>query len=218
MNHDAYPDNYIRSILNGVKSIAMVGASPVNVRPSYFAFKYLAQRGYDMIPVNPGHVGKSLLGKPFVASLLDIGRPVDMIDIFRNSSHIMPVVDEALKLSPLPKVIWMQLGARDDEAAARAEAAGLEGRHEPLPEDRIWPAVVGNFVDGRQLAHAELEARAGSDARHAAVVEPHQRRRRRDCGIRSRRQKQERTFVTQLRNVSQDAATRSAQKGVKARP
>ena len=59
MNHDAYPDSYIREILNGVKSIAMVGASPVNVRPSYFAFKYLAQRGYDMIPVNPGHVGKS---------------------------------------------------------------------------------------------------------------------------------------------------------------
>src|SRR5258708_11828039 len=126
MNHDNYDDNYIRGILNGVKSIAMVGASPVNVRPSYFAFKYLAQRGYDMIPVNPGHVGKSLLGKPFVASLSDIGRPVDMIDIFRNSSHIMPVVDEALTLSPPPKVIWMQLGARDDAAAAKAEAIGLK--------------------------------------------------------------------------------------------
>ena len=126
MNHDAYPDRYIREILSGVKSIAMVGASPVNVRPSYFAFKYLAQRGYDMIPVNPGHVGKSLLGKPFVASLSDIGRPVDMIDIFRSSSHIMPVVDEALKLTPLPRVIWMQLGARDDAAAAKAEAAGLK--------------------------------------------------------------------------------------------
>src|SRR6266542_3603240 len=126
MNHDAYDDNYIRGILNGVKSIAMVGASPVNVRPSYFAFKYLAQRGYDMIPVNPGHVGKSLLGKPFVASLLDIGRPVDMVEIFRNSSHIMPVVDEALRMTPLPKVIWMQLGVRDDLAAARAEATGLK--------------------------------------------------------------------------------------------
>src|SRR3954454_21354448 len=120
MNHDAYPDNYIRSILNGVKSIAMVGASPMNVRPSYFAFKYLAQRGYDMIPVNPGHVGKDLLGKPFVASLSEIGCPVDMIDIFRNSSHIKPVVDEALTLDPLPKVIWMQLGARDDAAAEKA--------------------------------------------------------------------------------------------------
>src|SRR5216117_3538763 len=126
MNHDAYSDDYIREILSGVKSIAMVGASPVNVRPSYFAFKYLAQRGYDMIPVNPGHVGKSLLGKPFVGSLLDIGRPVDMVEIFRNSSHIMPVVDEALTLSPPPKVIWMQLGARDDAAADKAEAAGLK--------------------------------------------------------------------------------------------
>src|SRR5258708_22465616 len=126
MNHDAYPDNYIREILNGVKSIAMVGASPVDVRPSYFAFKYLVQRGYDMIPVNPGHVGKSLLGRPFVASLAEIGRPIDMVDIFRNSSHIMPVVDEALKLSPLPRVIWMQLGARDDAAAAKAEAAGMK--------------------------------------------------------------------------------------------
>ncbi len=126
MNHDAYPDDYIRGILNSVKSIAMVGASPVDVRPSYFAFKYLVQRGYDMIPVNPGHVGKSLLGRPFVASLADIGSPVDMVEIFRSSAHLMPVVDEALKLSPLPKVIWMQLGGRDDAAAAKAEAAGIK--------------------------------------------------------------------------------------------
>ena len=126
MNHDTYPDDYIRQILTGVKSIAMVGASPVDVRPSYFAFKYLVQRGYDMIPVNPGHVGKSLLGRPFVASLSAIGRPIDMVDIFRSSIHIMPVVDEALNLSPLPKVIWMQLGARDDAASAKAEAAGLK--------------------------------------------------------------------------------------------
>ena len=126
MNHDLYDDDYIRGILNSVKSIAMVGASPVDVRPSYFAFKYLVQRGYDMIPVNPGHIGKSLLGRPFVASLTDIGRPVDMVEIFRSSDHIMPVVDEALKLRLLPKVIWMQLGGRDDLAAAKAEAAGIK--------------------------------------------------------------------------------------------
>src|ERR1700759_5110289 len=126
MNHDTYSDDYIRGILNGVKVIAMVGASPSDVRPSYFAFKYLVQRGYDMIPVNPGHVGKTLLGRPFVASLGEIGRPIDMVDIFRSSAHIMPVVDEALTLSPLPKVIWMQLGARDDAAAAKAEAVGLK--------------------------------------------------------------------------------------------
>ena len=126
MNHDTYSDDYIRGILNSVKVIAMVGASPVDVRPSYFAFKYLVQRGYDMIPVNPGHVGKSLLGRPFIASLADIGRPVDMVEIFRGSAHLMPVVDEALKLSPLPKVIWMQLGGRDDAAAEKAEAAGIK--------------------------------------------------------------------------------------------
>jgi len=155
MNHDAYDDNYIREILNGVKSIAMVGASPVNVRPSYFAFKYLAQRGYDMIPVNPGHVGKSLLGRPFVASLADIGRPVDMIDIFRNSSHILPVVDEALKLSPPPKVIWMQLGARDDAAAAKAEAAGLKvviNRCPKIEYGRLSSEISWMGVNSRTLS------------------------------------------------------------------
>lgn len=126
MNHDAYDDSYIRGILTGVKSIAMVGASPVNVRPSYFAFKYLAERGYDMVPVNPGQVGKSLVGKPFVASLTDIGRPVDMVDIFRSADHAMAVVEEALALPAPPKVIWMQLGVRNDAAAAKAEAAGIK--------------------------------------------------------------------------------------------
>src|SRR5213595_2862362 len=155
MNHDVYSDDYIREILNGVKSIAMVGASPVNVRPSYFAFKYLAQRGYDMIPVNPGHVGKSLLGKPFVASLLDIGRSVDMVEIFRNSSHIMPVVDEALRMTPLPKVIWMQLGARDDSAAARAEATGLKvvmNRCPKIEYGRLSSEISWMGVNSRTLS------------------------------------------------------------------
>ena len=126
MNHDGYDDAYIREILNNVKTIAMVGASPQNIRPSYFAFKYLAARDYDMIPINPGHVGKELLGKPFVASLAAIDRPVDMIDIFRGADQVMGVVDEALGMSSLPKVIWMQLGVRHDEAAAKAEAAGIK--------------------------------------------------------------------------------------------
>jgi len=174
MNHDVYADTYIREILNGVKSIAMVGASPVNVRPSYFAFKYLAQRGYDMIPVNPGHVGKSLLDKPFVASLREIGRPVDMIDIFRNSSHIMPVVEEALQLKPLPKIIWMQLGARDDAAAAAAFEAFVpvlrnprcmnchpagdhplqgEDQHEHMPV--VWRGETGHLETNCAGCHTE---------------------------------------------------------------
>jgi uncharacterized protein len=155
MNHDNYDDDYIRSILNGVKTIAMVGASPVNVRPSYFAFKYLAQRGYDMIPVNPGHVGKSLLGKPFVASLRDIDRPVDMVDIFRNSSNIMPAVDEALKMTPVPKVIWMQLGARDDVAAEKAEAAGIQvvmNRCPKIEYGRLSSEISWMGVNSRTLS------------------------------------------------------------------
>jgi predicted CoA-binding protein len=155
MNHDTYDDSYIREILNGVKSIAMVGASPVNVRPCYFAFKYLAQRGYDMIPVNPGQVGKELLGKPFVASLHDIGRPIDMVDIFRSSEHVMALVDEALAMSPPPKVIWTQLGARNDEAAAKAEAKGLKvvmNRCPKIEYGRLSSEISWMGVNSRTLS------------------------------------------------------------------
>ena len=155
MNHDSYSDDTIRSILTRVKTIAMVGASPQNIRPSYFAFKYLAERGYDMIPVNPGHVGKSLVGKPFVASLRDIDRPIDMVDIFRSSEHIMPVVDAALALVPLPKVIWMQLGARDDAAAAKAEAAGIEvvmNRCPKIEYGRLSSEISWMGVNSRTLS------------------------------------------------------------------
>jgi len=126
MNHDAYPDNCIRGILNAVKTIAMVGASEKQNRPSYFAFKYLLERGYRMIPVNPGHAGKTLLGQKIHARLIDIAEPIDMVDIFRSSQYALPIVREALSLKPRPQVIWMQLGVRSDEAAALAEANGLK--------------------------------------------------------------------------------------------
>jgi predicted CoA-binding protein len=126
MNHDSYPDSYIRGILNTVKTIAMVGASLNEVRPSYFAFKYLLDRGYHMIPVNPGHAGKELLGQRIYARLADISEPVDMIDIFRPAAYALGIVEEALKLAPRPQVIWMQLGIRNDEAAALAEANGIK--------------------------------------------------------------------------------------------
>ena len=160
MNHDNYPDSYIRGILNTVKTIAMVGISPKDNRPSYFAFKYLLERGYRMIPVNPGQAGKDILGQKVYARLCDIPEPVDMVDIFRASEHVLPIVQEALTLKPNPQVIWMQLSVRNDEAAALAEQAGHQGGDEPLPEDRIWPAVVGDFLDGDQFAHALVEARA----------------------------------------------------------
>jgi uncharacterized protein len=125
MNHDTYPDSYIRGILNTVKTIAMVGASLNEVRPSYFAFKYLLERGYHMIPVNPGHAGKELLGQRIYARLADIPEPIDMVDVFRPAVYAPGIVEEALKLEPRPQVIWMQLGIRNDEAAALAEANGI---------------------------------------------------------------------------------------------
>src|SRR2546426_6143815 len=122
MDHDNYPDSYIRGILTTVKSIAMVGISPKDSRPSYFAFKYLLDRGYNMIPVNPGHAGKEILGRKVQARLADIPEPVDMVDIFRAAHYAVRVVEEALTLQPRPQAIWMQLGVRNDEAAAIAEA------------------------------------------------------------------------------------------------
>ena len=126
MNHDAYLDSYIRGILNTVKTIAMVGISPNQNRPSYFVFKYLLGRGYRMIPVNPGQAGKEILGQKVYAKLSDISEPVDMIDIFRATEHVMPIVREAIELKPKPRVIWMQLTIRNDEAAALAEQAGIK--------------------------------------------------------------------------------------------
>lgn len=126
MNHDSYPDSYIRGILNTVKTIAMVGISPKENRPSYFVFKYFLERGKRMIPVNPGQAGKEILGQKVYATLADIPEPVDMVDIFRASEFAMPVVQEALALKPLPQVIWMQLQIRNDEAASLAEAAGVK--------------------------------------------------------------------------------------------
>jgi hypothetical protein len=126
MNHDQYPDSYIRGILNTVKTIAMVGISPKDNRPSYFAFKYLMERGYRMIPVNPGQTGKDILGQKVYAKLSDIPEPVDMVDIFRAADHVMPVVQEALAMQPKPQVIWMQLTIRNDEAAQLAEDAGIK--------------------------------------------------------------------------------------------
>jgi predicted CoA-binding protein len=126
MSHDAYPDSYIRGILNTVKTIAMVGFSPKENRPSYFAFKYLLERGYRMIPINPGHAGKEVLGQKVYARLSEVPEPIDMVDIFRGSEHVLPIVQEALTLTPRPSVIWMQLTVRNDEAAKLAEGAGMK--------------------------------------------------------------------------------------------
>ena len=126
MNHDSYAPDYIRSILQSVKTIALVGASANEVRPSYFVMKYLIDKGYEVIPVNPGLAGQQILGQTVYATLKDIPKPVDMVDVFRNSEAAGPITDEALALPHKPAVIWMQLSVRNDEAAARAEAAGVK--------------------------------------------------------------------------------------------
>ena len=126
MNHDRYDDSYISGILNSVRRVAIVGASANDVRPSYFVAKYLIDKGFEVYPVNPGQAGREILGRMTYAKLAEVPVPIDMVDIFRPSDAVPAIVDEVLALDPLPQVIWMQLTVRHDEAAAKAEAAGIK--------------------------------------------------------------------------------------------
>jgi predicted CoA-binding protein len=123
VNHDSYPDSYIRDVLRAAHVIAMVGASPNWNRPSYFAMKYLQAKGFRVVPVNPNAAGEEILGEHCYASLSEIPDRVDMVDIFRQSAAAPEIVEDAIRMGA--KIVWMQLGVRHDEAAARAEAAGL---------------------------------------------------------------------------------------------
>ena len=155
MNYDSYSDTYIRGILNTVKTIAMVGVSPKISRPSYFVFKYLLEHGYRVIPVNPGQAGTELLGQKFYARLADVPEPVDMVDIFRSPEHALGVVKEALALKPLPQVTWMQLGARNDEAAKLAEDAGIKvvmNRCPKIEYGRLSSEISWMGVNSRTLS------------------------------------------------------------------
>jgi predicted CoA-binding protein len=156
MNHDLpYPDAYVRGILNTVKTIAMVGVSPKENRPSYFAFKYLLERGYRMIPVNPGQAGKELLGQKVYATLAEVPEPIDMVDVFRASQYAMSVVQESLALHPKPKVIWMQLTVRDDAAAKLAEDAGVQvvmNRCPKIEYGRLSSEISWMGVNSRTLS------------------------------------------------------------------
>ena len=135
MDHSHYTDAYISGILDKVKVIALVGASDKEERPSYRVAKYLLDQGYEVIPVNPGKAGKQILGQTVAASLEDIGKPVDMVDIFRNSEAAGAVSDKAIEIGA--KVVWMQLGVVNEEAAKRAEAAGLEVVMDRCPKIEI---------------------------------------------------------------------------------
>ncbi len=128
MNHDRYDDTYLRDILHRCRTIAMVGASPKWVRPSFFVMKYLQVKGYRVLPVNPASAGQVILDEPVHGSLAEVPGPFPMVDIFRNSEAAGAIVDEAIELKDEKgiEVVWMQLMVRNDTAAARAEAAGLQ--------------------------------------------------------------------------------------------
>ena len=126
MNHDKYDDAYISKILGTTQTVAIVGASSNNARPSYFVTSYLIIKGYEVFPINPGQAGNTLLERPVYASLEDVPKAIDLVDIFRAPAAVPPIVDKILELPNKPKVVWMQLGVRNDEAAQRLEAAGIQ--------------------------------------------------------------------------------------------
>jgi len=125
LNHERYDDAFIRGILDTVKTVAVVGASQGDDKPSMFVVKYLSDRGYRVFPINPGRAGQFVAGVKAYAKLADVSEPIDMVDVFRRSDAVPEVLDEVLALSPRPRVFWMQLGVKNEEAALRAEAAGM---------------------------------------------------------------------------------------------
>jgi len=164
MNHDAYDNSYIAGILNSVKTIAVVGASANDVRPSFFVMKYLLSKDFSVIPVNPGQAGREILGRTVYARLADIPEPVDMVDIFRAAEAVPGIVDEVLAMKPLPKVVWMQLGVRHDEAAARAEAAGIAvvmNRCPKIEYGRLSGEIGWNGVNSGVVSSRKPLVRAG---------------------------------------------------------
>jgi uncharacterized protein len=150
MIHEQYSIDYIADVLREVKTIALVGASNNEVRPSFFVLNYLLEKGYLVIPINPGLAGKEISGRLVYASLAEVPVAIDMVDIFRNSDAALSITREALSLKILPKVIWMQLGVRNDEAATLAEAQGLKVVMNRCPKMEFgkisgeWAWVGGN--------------------------------------------------------------------------
>jgi len=158
MNHDRYDDLYLRRILRETKTIAMVGLSANWNRPSFFAAKYLLDRGYKVLPVNPAAKGQEILGQKVYGALEELPVKADMVDIFRNSEAAGPITDEAIKHGA--KVVWMQLGVVNPEAAQRAEAAGLKvvmNRCPKIEHSRLagtieWHGIASGVITSRKRA------------------------------------------------------------------
>ncbi len=134
-------DETIRNILRQTRVIACVGVSPNPVRPSNYVGRYLSLRGFRVIPVNPGHAGETLFGETIVASVTDAPEETDMIDIFRRSDHVPPIVSAALQSLPNLRTVWMQIGVMNEEAAAMAAARGVAVVQNKCPKmeyQRLW--------------------------------------------------------------------------------
>lgn len=164
MNHDSYSNDYISEILRSVRTIAVVGASAKDVRPSFFVMKYLLDKGYRIIPINPGQAGRTILGQTVHARLADVSEPIDMVDIFRASEAVPPIVDEALRLTPRPPVVWMQLTIRNDAAARKAEEAGVKvvmNRCPKIEYARLSGEIGWNGVNSRVISSRKPILRTG---------------------------------------------------------
>ncbi len=148
----SYSDEFLRAILKRTKVVAVVGVSMNPVRPSFYVARYLSLKGYKVIPVNPGHAGKELFGETVRASLEDVSEPVDMVDIFRRSEAVPPIVDAALEQFADLKTIWMQIGVEHAEAAAKAEARGVDVVQNRCPKieyQRLFGELrMGGFATG----------------------------------------------------------------------
>lgn len=138
--HDQYDDNHLRAILESVKTIALVGASDDRNRPSYGVMKFLMSKGYEVYPINPRMAGQSILGRTVYGTMEDIPVPVDMVDVFRRPEALPEITDEAIKAKA--KVLWFQLGLRDDEQAQKAEKAGLKVVMDRCPAQE-YPRLFG---------------------------------------------------------------------------
>jgi len=139
-----YSDAVIKSYLDAVKTIAVVGASNKEMRPSSFVIKYLQAKGFQTIPINPGLAGQKIAGETVYGSLAELPAPVDMVDIFRNSEAAGQIVEEVLALSWVPKIIWMQQGVRNDAAAERAQAADISVVMDRCPKIE-WARLNGEI-------------------------------------------------------------------------
>jgi predicted CoA-binding protein len=148
-----YSDDLLRSILTRTKTVAVVGVSANQIRPSFYVARYLGLKGMRVIPVNPGLAGQTLLGETVYADVADVPDEVDMVDIFRRSEAVPPIVDAALARWPQLQTIWMQIGVEHPEAAAKAEARGvdvIQNRCPKIEYQRLFNELrMGGFVTGR---------------------------------------------------------------------